>query len=200
MPQNYTKPFESGCYYHVYNCAVGKDLLFYQERNYIYFLKKYHQYLSEYIETYVYCLIPNHFHFLIRIPDDLAEPDKIVSEAFRRFGISYSQSINKQQERKGTLFMRPFKRKKINSDDQLTAVIYYIHFNAVHHRIIEDLNQYKWSSYASFLSTKSTNLQRAEVLEWFGGKDDFIRYHRLQKNDFNEIQDLIIVLNSKIIK
>ncbi|HYG39519.1 MAG TPA: transposase [Cytophagales bacterium] len=194
MPQNYILPLEPGCYYHVYNRAIGKELMFYNEGNYFYFLKKYHQYLSDCVDTYAYCLIPNHFHLLIRTPDNLLQSDKVVSEAFRRFGISFSQSINKQQSRKGSLFMRPFKRKKIESDDQLSAVIYYIHFNAVHHNIVQNLIHYKWSSFASILSEKPTHLRRAEVLEWFGGRENYIKSHKFQKDYYKKIQDLLIEL------
>jgi len=192
MSQEYTAPFEAGYYYHVYNRAIGNELLFYQEENYLYFLKKYSDIISEHVETYVYTLIPNHFHFLIRIPDELENPEKTVSERFRRFGISYSQSINKQQGRRGSLFMRPFKRKRVNSNEQLTTLIYYIHYNAVHHGIVKDLANYQWSSYLSIVSNKKTQLEREKVLDWFGAMEQFISSHAFQREVYSGIKDLVI--------
>ena len=55
MSLDYTSPFEAGCYYHVYNRAIGNARLFYLEKNYYYFLKKYKNIISKYVETYVYC-------------------------------------------------------------------------------------------------------------------------------------------------
>ena len=61
-------PFVTDHFYHVYNRAnTNLDQLFYHEKNYAYFLKKFDQYLSNYLEVWSYCLIPNHFHFLVKV-------------------------------------------------------------------------------------------------------------------------------------
>jgi REP element-mobilizing transposase RayT len=59
-------------FYHVYNHANGKENLFVNHGNYVYFLKKYSEHLYPYIETYAYCLLPNHFHLLIRVRSEEA--------------------------------------------------------------------------------------------------------------------------------
>jgi REP element-mobilizing transposase RayT len=185
-------PFEAGFYYHVFNRAVGNELLFFLKKNYYYFLKKYLDIISEFVETYAYSLIPNHFHLLIKIPDNSIYPEKIITEKFRRLFISYSQSINKQEDRRGGLFMRPFKRKRIISEDQLSALIYYIHYNAVHHGIVKNPEDYPWSSYLSIIGNHETHLEREKVLEWFGGKEQFINSHLFQRDLYVGIKDLII--------
>jgi putative transposase len=53
--------------YHVYNRANGSESLFCCDENYNYFLRKFKEYISPIADTYCYCLMPNHFHFLIRI-------------------------------------------------------------------------------------------------------------------------------------
>ena len=60
-------PLEENNYYHIYNRGHDGIDLFYQRRNYHYFLVKYDYYLSNYVDTYAYCLLPNHFHLLIRV-------------------------------------------------------------------------------------------------------------------------------------
>lgn len=54
-------------YFHVYNHAIGEDLLFYNDQNYLYFLKLFGDYITPIAHLYGYCLMNNHFHFLIKI-------------------------------------------------------------------------------------------------------------------------------------
>lgn len=98
--------------YHIYNRGNGKENIFIEERNYFYFLVQYEKYLFELLDTFAYCLLPNHFHLLVR--PKVNNPEKI-SEQFRKLCISYSMSINKQEKRKGNLFQRGFKRKIIEN-------------------------------------------------------------------------------------
>jgi len=53
--------------YHIYNCANGTENLFREERNYHFFLEKYFKYAHPIAETFAYCLMPNHFHIMVRI-------------------------------------------------------------------------------------------------------------------------------------
>ncbi len=159
--------FEAGFRFHVYNRAVGNEKLFFKERNYTYFLKILNDKTSAYINIIAYCLLGNHYHLLIMVKDT-AKP-KDVSEAFRSFGISYSQAINKQEGRKGTLFMKPIKRKRINSEEYFRTVLIYIHTNPFLHGIVNNYQTYKWSSYGFFIDkfddigreTSSTNKRDA---------------------------------------
>lgn len=57
-------------YYHIYNHATGNANLFREARNYIFFMQKCHHYLHEIADFYAWCLMSNHFHFLIRIKDE----------------------------------------------------------------------------------------------------------------------------------
>lgn len=185
-----------GLYYHIYNRGNGNDKIFYREKNYYYFLKKYDNYLSEFVETYAYCLIPNHFHLLIRVRDSIFSKDGIsvpdVSEQFRRFFISYSMSINKQEKRSGSLFMKNFKRKVIKQDNYIRRVICYIHNNPVHHKLCRNIEDYKWSSYSGILSDKPSKLPRQRIFEWFGGMQEFIDFHYRHKDSiFKEMESLI---------
>jgi REP element-mobilizing transposase RayT len=71
--EHYYTKFETGCYYHVYNRTVDLKPMFKNEGNYLFFLRKYAEYLSGVIETHAYALLGNHFHLLIRVKsaDDL---------------------------------------------------------------------------------------------------------------------------------
>lgn len=65
--QNKKKQLIPEYYYHVYNRANGNELLFLNDENYRFFLQKYFEYISPIANTFCYCLMPNHFHFLIQI-------------------------------------------------------------------------------------------------------------------------------------
>ena len=54
----------------------------------------------------------------------------------------------------------------------------YIHKNPVHHGYINSIDQWKWSSYQSLISQKPTQVERHQVLDWFGGLDRFIEFHQ----------------------
>ena len=181
---DYYIPLYKDHLYHIYNRGNGKENIFFEERNYFYFLSQYEKYLFELLDTFAYCLLPNHFHLLVR--PKVNNPEK-VAEQFRKLFISYSMSINKQEKRKGNLFQRGFKRKIIENEKYFYFAVYYIHSNPVHHRMVKDLTEYKLSTYNSLISNSKTKLCRAEVMEWFGGEKNFIEFHKdLQNKYFND--------------
>jgi putative transposase len=202
MPIDYYPPFEPGQLYHVYNQGNSGNKIFFTKANYEYFLRKYILYLETFIDTYAYCLLPNHFHFVVRVKDDIdlmnsfdkckmgttyirkiteAKPDEqtsvLVSEVFRRFFMSYSKSINVQENRRGSLFSKNVKRKFIDNDDYARRVIYYIHHNPQHHRLTDDFRNYPLSSYHEIITNKSGKLKVNEAIALFQDLDNFIFYH-----------------------
>jgi hypothetical protein len=100
------------------------------------------------------------------------ENDFLVKQ-MQNFFISYAMGLNKQQDRKGNLFLHPFKRILVDSDAYFSRLIYYIHRNPVHHRLAQDYMSYGWSSYQRMLNDRPTKLEKKAVLEWFGGKEAY---------------------------
>ena len=172
MKIDYYTPFYPNQFYHIYNRGNNGEKIFYKEDNYLFFLERYNKYLSKYVDTFAYCLLPNHFHFLIKINDKLQ-----TSEQFRLLFLAYSKAINKQTGRTGSLFQKRFKRTIIENIPSLCRAVVYIHTNPAHHKITNDFENYKYSSFQSLLSNKETKLNREEILKWFGGKDNFIKLH-----------------------
>ena len=191
MPVNkkYLAIFQPDEIYHVYNRTNNKELLFRSDENYFYFPKQFNFYISPIAETFAWNLLPNHFHFLIRIKS-VAEIvswistlpkekqtkteqhflsdnniNTIIEIEFKRLFTSYAMAFNKMHNRNGNLFSRTFKRVAIIKDSQFTQAIIYIHANAQKHQLVKDFTAYSWSSYHSFISNKSTKVLRAEVLE-----------------------------------
>ena len=62
-------PFVSELHYHIYNRGTNRENVFVEERNYRHFLQLYAKHIQPVAETYAYCLLKNHFHFLVRIKE-----------------------------------------------------------------------------------------------------------------------------------
>lgn len=193
-----------GFFYHVYNRGNNKERIFYEPENYRYFLNLYHKYVFPIAKTYAWCLMQNHFHFLIYLkePEEIdtselryrtVERSKTISapSQFSHFLNAYAQSINKRYSRSGSLFEKNLKRKKIESEDYFKKLIFYIHNNAEHHGIVKDFKDYQWSSYKSILSSGNSRICREEVIELFDGIENFKSYHH-RKQDLEDLEGLTL--------
>lgn len=174
--------------YHIFNRTNNKEQLFTKDYNYLHFLNQLKKYVLPYCDVFCYALLGNHFHIMIRVKSEerLLEGMKnskqktfsdFLSKQFSHFFGAYSKAFNKQEERKGSLMQRPFKRCEVKNTDKFRSLLAYIHLNAQKHKIVGDFRNYKWTSYHSYLSEKPTLLLRDEVLEWFGSKQEFIDFH-----------------------
>ena len=167
--------------YHVFNRGNNKETIFFTDRNYRHFLKLFEKYLKEYAVLYAYCLMPNHFHILIRIKDvkslENEELSRRLSLQFKYLFMSYSKGINKERGRTGSLFQKNFRRKLVDNEDYFTSLIAYIHLNPIKAGLVSKFEQWKYSSYRNLLSLDETLLARHEVLDWFDGRRNFIRFH-----------------------
>ncbi|MBI0401338.1 transposase [Cyclobacterium marinum] len=170
-----TDKFEVGGMYHIYTRTIGNEILFRNDDNYAYFIKKYFYYLDDKLDTLAFCLLPNHFHLLVNIKDN--STNEVIVKGFSDFLNSYSKSYNKVFGRNGALFQRKFKRKKIDTEEYLTRIVIYIHLNPVKHGLAKGPSEWKFSSYKSYLSKSQSKLNRELVIKWFGGLDGFNTTH-----------------------
>jgi putative transposase len=169
MPNNH-----DGGYYHLFNRGNNKGKIFLDINDYSYFLKQFNKYLAPHIDVFAYCLMPNHFHFFIRINDSPG-----FDKGIKNFLISYSKTINKKYGRVGALFQGRYKLSEIKANVYFTRIITYIHQNPLVAGFTKSMEDYRFSSYMAYLLNKKTNLKKEEVLEWFGGIDSFIEAHKL---------------------
>jgi REP element-mobilizing transposase RayT len=184
-------PLEPGNFYHIYNHAVGKEKMFKTKTNYLYFIDRLEYYLHGYVDIYSYCLMPNHFHILIRVRDHKSiltailneDPPMnlksgiviphIISRRFSHLFNSYAQAFNKENQRKGSLFYNRFKRKTVTTDQYLKTIIIYIHNNPVISGYYNRAGDWPHSSYRELTSNDQTFLMRQEVIELFGDVENF---------------------------
>lgn len=191
--------------YHMYNHANGDDNLFRSQENYQFFLNKMACHLIPFVELYAYCLMPNHFHLLLKIKnfDDVVsfyehaisssdlhaiemndlqvKLNKLivmqmsenfqfsyslyVSKQFSNLFSSYTQAFNKLYKRRGSLFIKNFKRKEVDSLSYFKKVLVYIHKNPMHHGFVSNFENWNWHSYYLLMSGKSELLNVQEVMK-----------------------------------
>ncbi len=210
-------------YYHIYNRGINSCNIFKHRADYEYFLKLFTKYIDPIANTFSWCLMPNHFHFLIRIKEeceigfykplnsvgsndserfkvthDLTEineyksakkpdPTKHLSHLFN----AYTKYFNSKYNRHGSLFEKPFKRKLITDENYLKYLVYYIHYNPVHHGFTNNISKYQWSSFHTILSSQQTKLMRKKVIEWFDDISNLTFFHK-QQHELNHLKDVLI--------
>jgi hypothetical protein len=119
-------------------------------------------------------------------------PKRINASAqFGHLFNAYCQAFNKSFKRTGSLFESPFERKLIDNESYFQKLVYYIHYNPVHHRFTNDITDYPWSSYWTVISQKKTKLKRDELIKRFESVDNFRIYHS-KKQNLDDIRELMI--------
>lgn len=195
---NYQVPLGTGTSYHCTNQAVGKELLFRERDNYLYFLALYNKYIAPVTETYAYCLMPNHFHFLFKIkseeellayhrklkPQALIDEenfsyDRFLSRQFSNFFNAYSKAYNKCYKRRGSLFVNRFRRTVVDTESYFLNALRYIHQNPIRHGFTTDLLEWEYTSYHAYLNQKDLSPAQQEVLDLFEDWKVFIHFHSI---------------------
>jgi REP element-mobilizing transposase RayT len=197
----YLEAFQENEYMHVIAKAVGLNVLFKTDNNKIYFLNQYFIYLSGYVDTYCFCLLTNHVHWLVkcRSKDKLLRDlnqlpkkkkhqqdfidgnisfERALEYQWKDFFISYSLTFNYKYKRHGTLFVNPFRRITIQDQAHLIQLIIYIHANQIKYGIEKKIDRSTFTSYHSILGSQISKLNREAVLELFGGRSSFIELHQ----------------------
>lgn len=199
-------PFVTDSYYHIYNRGVEKRNIFIGKRDYQQFLSAMDFYRktplpskfsdfkrgmekSKKIENQIdlvqilsYCLMPNHFHFLLK-----QNADRGITHFLRKFANSYTRYFNTRYDRIGPLFQGTFKAKLIENDEYLLQVSKYIHRNPL--KLSGDnLRSYPYSSYEFYLSKEKHPFCNTEfILSYFSKTNPNLGYQSFVEE--TEIED-----------
>lgn len=212
MPYRLT-PLAEGEVYHIYNQGVARSAVFTQTTDYSRLIETfaYYQYRDppvrfsqiarwlakqkvspvkpsapRIVEIYCYCLMPNHFHLLIK---QLSEDG--VSTFVSRSINSYTRYFNTRHRRVGPLFKGPFKAVRIETDQQLIHVSRYIHLNPLVSFVTRDLNKYRWSSYPTYIGLVKDNLcKKEEVLSHFSSVEDYQSFVLSRADYAKELEEI----------
>lgn len=223
--------FDPDFYYHIYNCGVERRNIFVAESDYPHFLETIDFYLYGqrigfatfrrlnedakrfYTQRYprfpenlrvkmaAYCLMPNHFHFLIK-PVEENSITRFISDISN----SYARYFNIKNERIGSLFQGPFKSKEILSEESLLQVSRYIHLNPIaslktNPDSMLKPEDYSYSSYVAWVSETRTggllSIDWDEVSEWVNLAGGVKKYRKFVESkidiDYSRgMEDLIL--------
>jgi len=160
-------------YYHIFNRGCNKQPIFFNDDNYIYLLKKIKEsYENCGINILAYCLMPNHYHFLIQ-----QTTDKPVSDWLRKIFGGYTQAINKQQQRKGTLFEGRAKAILVNKEEYLIHLMRYIHNNPVKAGLVTHSHDWKYSNYSECAGIRTGSLYNKKfIIQNFNSTVEYKKY------------------------
>lgn len=124
------------------------------------------------IDIICYCLMPNHFHLLLR-----QKQEGGTTEFISKLANSYTKYFNIRNKRIGPLFQGEFKAVHIESNEQILHLSRYIHLNPLVSYITKDLDTYQWSSYPEFINQTNNNLCSKEIiLEQFKSPQDYRKF------------------------
>lgn len=114
------------------------------------------------VEILAYCLMPNHFHLLVK-----QIKDNGIYNFARKISDSYSHHFNIKNERKGSIFEGRFKATRVETNDQLLHISRYIHLNPHSSFLIKDifsLKNYSFSSFPEYLGLTSNSHCQKEII------------------------------------
>jgi hypothetical protein len=197
--------------YYFCNYTNAQNKLFYAEKDYFDFLKKYADHLVPILDTYAYCLLPNQFHWLVkikseneifdylkvnnRIPEETLNFQQYknlssttgglvanifsltISKQFSLFFNAYTLLWQKHFSKRESLFENAIKKLEILNSQQVKDTLLSIHLMPTEFGIEPDFEQWKFSSFQAYLSSKPSSIERNEALNLFDGKDNFVLAH-----------------------
>lgn len=154
-----------GAFYHVTSRGNEKKDVFKSHRD----REKFLEYLASATERYaaiihVYCLMSNHYHLLLETPAGN------LSQIMRHINSAYTTYFNIKRKRSGHLFQGRFKAILVEADEYATELSRYIHLNPVRAGMVARPEEYRWSSYRSYIGHSAAPewLKVGMILGYFG--------------------------------
>ncbi len=204
--KNTAMQIEKGYIYHIYNQGNNKQKIFFNTDNYLFFLRKIKTHILPYGDIMAWCLMPNHFHLMVLVnklevvvTSDTsiartslgAKPSLKTRTINQSIGLmlrSYTNAVNKQQNRTGSLFRKNTKAECVNCPNRITPSFIkesgitkikiiepeahypqicfdYIHQNPVKANLVKKATDWQFSSakdYVGLRGGKLINKERAK--------------------------------------
>lgn len=203
MGINYWHEYLPDAFYHIYNRSSHSNNIFHDVEDYNFFINRYKKYFSNFFDTYAYCLLPNHYHFLIKVKKEKdfrpklqfvkitntinlylkgeISMNELVEDQFRRFHSSYALTLNNKHNTRGQVFMNRHKRILEESEAKVEYILCYIHHNPIHHNFCTNYTEWRFNSYLDYINRDSHIVNLKSGLQFLGGYDRFISIHELFK-------------------
>jgi putative transposase len=178
-----------GHFYHVYNRGAHRSAIFFEEENYRFLLRKIKKYTKKYsIVLVAYCLMPNHYHLLLKV-----EPGGNMGQCLRSIFTSFTQAMNKRYLLSGTLFQGQCKRKHVKSQQHCLHLIRYIHRNPVKAQLVKELQGWEFSDYSLWVDrSKKKWSGSADCNVMFGSPEEYRRFAEYSSDDDTKVLKPIV--------
>ncbi|MBU0513063.1 MAG: transposase [Chloroflexi bacterium] len=165
--------FLPGHYYHVYNRGANRAPIFRSDDNYTFLLRRVKTCRTNFSITVIaYCLMLNHYHFLLR-----QDGEQSISDFMQAVFNSYTKAFNKAFDRSGTLFEGPFQAIHVNEDAYLIHLCRYIHRNPVDVGLVSHPGEWPFSNYPEWVGKRDgTLVDRGFVREHFPCPEEYARF------------------------
>ncbi|MBE2219325.1 MAG: transposase [Ignavibacteria bacterium] len=166
--------FIPGNIYHVYNRGNNREPVFYQTRNYDFFLSKAGKHINKFADIISYCLVPNHFHFMIKVKEDIE--GRSLNNEFAVLLRSYTRAINAQEGRTGSLFQQKTKAKNVS--ECCLVCFNYIHQNPLKAGIVQRIEDWEYSSFNEYAGKSRNpicNIQLGKEIIEFNTTEEFYK-------------------------
>ena len=168
-----TLTWQKGMYYHIYNRGVSKVAILHEATNFLFVIRKIREYSqANHISMIAYCLMPNHYHFLVR--QDGQEPAGNLPQSVFN---SYSKAYNKMYSHSGTLFEGRFRAKAIQTSSHLLHLCRYIHGNPVKDGLVADPTDWPYSNYLEWIGERNDSLMDKDFIkEQFSNAEEYKKF------------------------
>jgi hypothetical protein len=158
-----------GCCYHLYCVGKPKEAIFRLEEDYYCFLDLYRKYVNPIVYLYAYCLLPTHFHLLLRIKDKqkiayVYADNSMLWGQFENLFIAYEKYIGRTYQRSGFLFNGRTAREVPQEKDLICELVVYIHLNPQIFGIVADFRYWPFSSCYAYIRQDRRSLIAKEIL------------------------------------
>lgn len=100
------------------------------------------------LQIHCYCLMSNHYHLLVKTPE------ANLGRAMRHINGQYTQRYNRLRNTDGSLFRGRYKAILVENDSYQLQLSRYIHRNPIDAYLVDQLDEYQWSSYTDYVSQK----------------------------------------------
>ncbi len=171
-------------FFHIYNRGVDKQQIFFSDDYYALFLGligRFHDPTA--LKINAYCLMPNHFHLLVRQAKAFA-----ISRLMEQVAAEYAKSVNHYRERSGHLFEGPYRMKWVNDESHVPILANYIHQNPVKAGLVSLPDAWVFSSCREYFGRRTTEfLDLTEVLSRLDGVPDYRTYLSIQQDAENDL-------------
>jgi len=129
--------------FHVLNRGNNRQIVFYQEEDFIYFIKLLKRFKRELkFKLYHFCPMPNHLHFVI-------EPtiEGSLSKLMLRLTLAYTWYFNRKYNTVGHVWQGRFKSSLLDKEDYFIWCGLYNELNPVRAGLAAKPEDWRWSSY-----------------------------------------------------